>query len=240
MTMTDVLFLHGGPTMDCSYLKPWFEPLRPDYRLVFWDQKSQTLGGLYDEFQSQMKTLTRPVIVAHSWGAFLLLSALQKGVIDTKDIGAVIFIAPMLLTDERSKRGMEIVKARFSVQDAKEYDAIVNDWKPDSAVKFMKLITPYYHFDRQFDVGGNMMFDKEVSSKMNAEISGYDYRACVELLPQDTLIIYGQHDYIWPEDEYHGQAQCHIIPDAGHYVFAEKQQETLKIIRNFLEDHHGE
>ncbi|MDP9195582.1 MAG: alpha/beta hydrolase, partial [Pseudomonadota bacterium] len=87
-----LLFIHGGPGSSHRYFRPWVDPLSARFRLVFYDQAGCT--GPYDPqtpltlevLQRQLAGIVagldeKPVIAAHSWGAFLLASAVRDGIL---------------------------------------------------------------------------------------------------------------------------------------------------------------
>lgn len=234
-----ILFLHGGPTMNSDYFMPWFEPLSKSCELVFYDQKGTCVNDLHKQLKQEISKNRMPHIVAHSWGAYLILSALNEGIIDKSDIESLILIAPMPLTDQRCEYGIELRKSRFPNSVCSKIDTIWDTNDLEQASKdYIAIITPYYHHDPSFDMGGFPPFDRQTAKQINDEIKGFDLRSVLRLLPKKTLLIYGASDFFQPDPEYKATFpgyNIHVIDNAGHYVFAEAQNETMKIIEEFLE-----
>jgi proline iminopeptidase len=83
-----VVFLHGGPGDDHSYLRPLAEPLTRQFRCILYDQRGsghshltelheETLhiNRFFDDLEALRLHLTQPRLrlVGHSWGATLAL-----------------------------------------------------------------------------------------------------------------------------------------------------------------------
>jgi pimeloyl-ACP methyl ester carboxylesterase len=93
-----ILFLHGGPGMSMSHsLDTWFEELRNDFNLVFWDQRGSGLSsdGVIETSTMRLKQLIedckavselviskfkpeKMFLMGHSWGATLGIYTVNK------------------------------------------------------------------------------------------------------------------------------------------------------------------
>ncbi|MFH1152309.1 MAG: alpha/beta fold hydrolase [Pseudomonadota bacterium] len=58
--------------------------------------------------------------------------------------------------------------------------------------------------------------------------------------PDQLLILWGEKDFVFDRaflnqwKQRFPKAQCHVFPDAGHYLFEDKPRETSRIIQDFL------
>ena len=219
--------------MTADYMRPWFGSLGYQHNLIFHDQTSPSIQGCLSEIDALITAPEKTVLIGHSWGWFLVRRYCHDYI---NQIRGTTALGPMYLTDERSKDGMAFLLDKMSDEDRafrKE------KWPEDiagqeqRAAEFMRRINPYYHHDFNFRLSGTLTYDRSIAAPLNTEAKGYDHRSLVTSLPNDTCLIYGASDYIKPEAEYKGIEQ-HIIPDAGHYMFAEKNAETLAVMTDFL------
>jgi proline iminopeptidase len=83
-----IVFLHGGPGDDHSYLRPFAEPLTRQFRCILYDQRGSGQSHLtelheetlhitrfFDDLEALRLHLAQPRLrlVGHSWGATLAL-----------------------------------------------------------------------------------------------------------------------------------------------------------------------
>lgn len=237
--MQSIIFIHGGPGMDSSYFGSYFEELSQKYNLVFYNQlynekQPPKLSDLLKQLRQAVMDHKPCYVLAHSWGGFLILKAIAENIITKDDLEGIILIAPMSLTRERLKSASASLKDRLSSEHKQRLETI---WQTDDFMKagrdFLGMVTPYYHYDRAFELQYSGIFHYHTWQALNKETGDYDVSNIVNVLPKH-LIIYGSADYLQPEPEY-SKENIHIINEAGHYPFAEKQKETLQVIETFLE-----
>ncbi len=217
--------------MNSSYMQPWFNPLASEFRLIWHEQTKSDLKALAQDCADKIILNGPTHVVAHSWGSFLLLYALDQNPDAAKSLKSSVLISPMALTDINAKESMQRVQKLFSGEDLEKLNALHDRYDNHSAQELMKIVTPYYHYNSEFDMG-IPAFDKRFWREINDQIKTFDLRYTVSNLPEKSLLIYGEADFAQPDPEYE-QLQISIIPQAGHYPFAERQAYTLATIRSF-------
>jgi pimeloyl-ACP methyl ester carboxylesterase len=234
MIKPHILLLHGGPGMDCDYFFPYFSSLESDFELFYYRQKANTINALINELSDQIKASSATSIIAHSWGAFLLLVGMASKPDIFSSLKHAILISPMPLTAARCVQAMNVIQSRFSDADSALYHELKNKTDAKSA-DIIKLLLPYYHFDRSF-VMPIPYFDRVKSKTINDQLGDFDNRAHVACLPRSTLVIYGSADYTGPESEYSDLdgVTIKIIQNAGHFSFAERPKIVVPYIRDFI------
>ena len=238
-----ILFLHGGPGLDSSYLRSWFNSLTTTHNLVFYDQDyKKAEKSMIDHLCLQLITLLQSLshdyesitVYAHSWGSYLFLNTLSKYDESQSMVNRVIFSNPSATS---WKGFMESGDRLFS----KMPQDILNEISSCSdGVKLMKIALPYY-------VGNAnnvpeipfAKYDLDAYSVAEKEMENYDISKLVGLLDSNkTFTIYCENDFedISGSPEFNNFSKVIKFSDTGHFPFAERQADYIDLLRSILKD----
>jgi pimeloyl-ACP methyl ester carboxylesterase len=193
------------------------------------------LQGMVDDLKEMIlaENISQPTIIGHSMGGLVAgLFSIQN----PKDVGGLIII--------------DIAPRSYEVHYEKEFEALnmdVSQYNSRQDIdRDMEKILPD-PFIRQFL---QMNLEKvEVGYKWKLNVKGIQNSRKTLLFELEghetfqgkTLFILGEKsDYIREEDlrkikKHFPEAKIHTIKDADHYLHYKKQDEFLKVVRDFLE-----
>lgn len=245
-----LLVVHGGPGLEHSYLFPWLLPLAKLRTIIFYDQHGCgndrtpateiSVNLLIDQLRALVGSLDGESpydIIAHSWGAYLVLRAILHGKISRPN--RLILISPVGLTAERSAGAVQRLIERIPANVMKEYEMDLSTSEADSCLRALKRIVPYYcansthHSSPEFGA-----YCPDVEASVEGSLGDCDLRG-VDVRDVRKLLVYGTHDFESPANTREIQdhnCQIEVLPDAGHFCFSERSTEFLKVTTKFLRD----
>ncbi len=244
----NIAFMQGGPGVDADYLKPLAASLfdfgMPVFALEHARDIDQAPSLTTDVMAHRLSAACGngpAIVVTHSWGNHVLMHGLLKGIITPEKLAGVIAIAPMPLTARALGTARDRLMARFDDRQLGEIADLKKrvDAEPDDRAlgrRFMRLIAPAYMANPDLSPAVVGDYYSRSAARLGVEIKEYDVTGAVRLLPMRTLVIYGSHDYIRPEDNPDLNTQADIVsvvPGAGHYPFIDQPGETLSLVRNY-------
>ena len=245
-----MLVVHGGPGLDHTYLVRWFGPLAKLRTFIFFDQvgcgrdlSAKESASLHENIR-QMDSLVSLLgsdegigFFAHSWGALLTLSYLLEH--PSAKTNEVVLCSPQALTSELSAEAASTLVSRMPPDVVSEYKRLVSLSSRDSNRLAMQTILPYYvgtpNSPPDLEFG---FYDPNVEQKVNETIETYDIRHAAKVIPQKTLLVYGELDFERPENTAELQnpsTRLVVIPNAGHFSFAESPQVFQETMLEFLD-----
>lgn len=259
-----IVVLHGGPGLDHTYLRPWFEPLTDTHQVVFYDQRG--LGGSrarlnmvsismsryltdLDRIRERVAQRERIIVLTHSWGAIpALLYALQA----PDRVEAMILVSPVepgsrfaALTSERqvAKRDPADQHAMDSLKASPQFRA--RDSETINQLFFHTFRGTFADpdvADSLFAVNlqpRTVKQGQEVARLLLAPLEGLDFWDELEQLQVPVLIVHGESDPIPVEmvemlNETLPESNMVILQNTGHFPFIENQVEFFGAVRQFL------
>lgn len=258
-----ILFLHGGPGLFHDYLAESFRQLSSEYRLIFFDQRGSgnshpidpesgiTINDFISDIEALRKVLELPsfTIIGHSWGGLLaVLYARQYG----QYLKSMILIDPAPGSSDLDKSGREKLQQRLTGEDRTEIRSIMesNPFQSGDIKAISRLIQisekpRYYNQSFVENKKTTITFEKimklqTISSLLEKELDNYDIYNELRNIDTRTLIIHGDFDPIPIESSRKysvllDNARLEIIENCGHFPFEEKNQETITLIKDFIE-----
>lgn len=250
------IIIHGGPGLEHTYLYEWLKPLSQYRELFFYDQlgcgndktpaKEVTTSSLIEQLASKISQFSKTQqisIIAHSWGAYLALSALHNPTLNNR-IKELVLISPIPLTGARNRASTGQLLSRLPKEILTKYEKIAfnhSESNQKAGLKIMQLLLPYYlspsSRQKPPDItfkSYNLALDEQITNSLGE----YDLRTPKLNLPDKTLTIYGEDDFETPlgtKELQKPPTVLKIIPKAGHFPFAEKPTEFKKIMAEFFE-----
>lgn len=239
-----ILFIHGGPGLSSSYFKGWFNDLEDNYDLIFYDQNYNIHKGLSittalcRELKSKLLITSQQydeiVVFAHSWGVYILLKSIEdmKGQSYWKKINKFILTNPSDTDWANFCESGDKLFAKMSEEEMNKISSCVD------GVELMKLAMPYYvgSISNVPDIEIDR-YDMEAYDRISEEMEYYNVTDLVKLLPSDrTYTIYCENDFesITGSPELGQNTIVFHFSKAGHFPFAEYQEEYMKLIKEIL------
>lgn len=240
-----ILFLHGGPGLDSSYLKGWFDSLSPDYNLYFYDQdyRNHNEGILYNLYlqllehvNNLQKTYQEIVLFCHSWSNIILLKSLEFDPFFLANFSKVIFVNPSSVCWEKFQAFADKLFSRIPS------DVIANIMQCKTGLELIRSTLPYYvgcpnHVPPiSFEV-----YDDDAFDKVALELENFDLSAqCNKLSPANSFTIYCENDIESIDDSLclAENSTVFTFAKAGHFPFAEYNEEFIELLKNILNDNN--
>lgn len=229
-----VVVLHGGPGFSHAYLVPHLAPLAASRTLIFFDQlssRSKRCPGIVTAEQvfadardviDHVFTLDRAEVIAHSWGALVLLGALI-GRPDMRMSG--ILISPVPTNRARFDQMRSNLFSRFEPDLLARMSAL-----PDKALDGLALKPFLAHYLSNQDADlTDLSFSPGDYRQIIETLGDYDMGRAVPQLA-DCHVILGEDDFIAAdllEDYASHCSSMTLLPDAGHFPFAERPEAFL-------------
>ncbi len=240
-----LVVIHGGPGLEHSYLVNPLRSLSEQRKLYFYDQhgcgSNRTLPenfkitDLVSQFVAIIRSIgsDKPVdILAHSWGAYIFFETLKA--YPDMQFGKIILVSPIGLIRSRFDDSGERLISRIPEDVMGQVEKIMEE---GDGPKLMDIIAPYYMSRMRSDVRLEFKdYCAENFDRIVELLGDYDCRDIKSLLPKDIILIYGDNDIEESKDttEIHDNVSVRIIDDAGHFSFAEQQDQFMAIIKAFL------
>lgn len=246
-----MIFVHGGPCMDHSSFRPWFDPLADGFELIFYDQRghgrsaaaspeTMTRAQLSDDLARLCERFAqgRATVLGHSFGGFIALECALR------HPGLIRRL--ILVSTAPSAQIFRQVRAR-AIRKGASADMLQHFGRlqhSDEAIRAAFLeIAPLY-FDRPDPALIAAAFAKLIcradGNLRAAELSSYDLRCRIAEIDIPTLILAGDNDFVCPDSEARWMqvmlpnARLHVFEHCGHFPFIERQQDCLRVIRQWL------
>lgn len=224
-----LVFIHGWG-VSSEIFKPLYYFLREDFNVYDLDlpgfgntpiEKIMTLKNYADFVYEFLKKnqIQNPVIIGHSFGGAV---AVKFALLYPNEILKLILVDASAVRQPR--RQMILIKK------------IADILKPLLPEKLRKFILKLFGYDKTDYAQIESPKLKETFKNVISE----DLSPYFSLIKIPTLIIWGEKDLITPLNE--GKliaknilgAKLEIIKNAGHFVFLEKPEEFIKLIKDFV------
>ncbi len=233
-----IVFMHGGPGLTSSYLYNWFDSLKNDYDLHFYNQEYADRGlGIMYSLSEQLKselfqlkdTYSEIILLCHSWANLILLNSIRLDHEILKKVSKIIFSNPSSLKWESfNEFGSKLIKR---IPENKVNSII----STTDGIEYMNKLLPYYVGDPNkvppivFD-----KYDMEAYDLVESELKGFNFTSECRLLNQDFCYsIYCDNDIETIDDsrELAENTKSFRFPYAGHFPFAEFNKEFISLLR---------
>ena len=244
MEREKVILVHGGPGLSFDYLKAPFEFLSDRFSLSFhqqslkdWNSTESVIDFLCRDldFFCQSQSPEKPFhLIAHSWGALLVYSALKTGFL--KKLDRCLLVSPIGLTKKDFDASGERLFSKVSESDM---EVLEKYQAADDGAGFMSAATKYYVASGTNDINlGITKYSFDEYEKTIDALPDYDFSqvSIFSNFAGRILSIYGDNDIETPSEmaEIVPGVSTEIIPRCGHFAFAERPDEFQPIVSRFL------
>jgi pimeloyl-ACP methyl ester carboxylesterase len=255
-----LLILHGGPGSDHSAVKAPLLPLADRYQLVWIDHRGNgrsaqsdpthwTLDQWADDVRDFCDTLgiVKPVVLGQSFGGTV-----------TQGYGARHpgHASKLIISSIGARWDFELSMKRFGERGGPEAERVARDFwsrmNPEDVIEYRKVCLPLYAAQASIEDARKMALNKEDVMRHFLGPSGFfqhmDLRASLAAVTCPTLVLAGREDPVIPwelSQELSASLTSSATPAAkrfvcldgcGHGIWRDKPDESLKIIRDFIDD----
>jgi pimeloyl-ACP methyl ester carboxylesterase len=252
------LVLHGGPGLDHTYLRPYFDGLRDVTRVLYVDLRGHGRSGAPPEstgytitaaaddlaLVSEREGMTSVDVIAHDFGATVALALAAR---HPSLVRRMVLIAPLrdgaqvAAVAERSRRALGESGWR-AVQGLTTAQGTLRD-AHDLPRLFRALGVMWWH--RTPDeatlraLTGTMIYRAEADARFLAAARRWSATLVAPEVRAPTLVIAGADDRTFLPEECRALAEAlpHgtfvAIPEAGHLPFVERPGEVERAVRGF-------
>ncbi|MGH2533849.1 MAG: alpha/beta fold hydrolase [Thermomicrobiales bacterium] len=252
-----ILLLHGGPGFDHTGFKPFLSLLADTAQLIYLDQRGQgqsarapietcTPEQMADDAVALCRALgiARPVVLGHSYGGFV---ALHMAIRHPDAVGSLILVDTAAATADMGDAGATL-QARYGAEARAAAERVfAGDFSEAAMAAFSHLVAPAYvgnpaNLEAVSGIWARSSFNPEVASYYFRELAPtYDPRSRLGEIRAPTLVVAGEQDWLTPPSASRviaagtPGADLIVIPDVGHFPFAEQPEAFAAIVRRFLE-----
>lgn len=261
---TPVIFLHGGPGLDSSYLLPQMKKLAKKYQVVFYDQRGsgkslpiKLITGFYtlNQFVADLERLRQTlrfnqiILVGHSWGGILAIAYAIKY---PSHLRGLVLMNSIPSTSEGFKAYSEEIEKRIlpvlnsidaTVKSPAFIRGDVQAFKRYCELVFKPTLYNIKDISKislnfSATTAKNQIKIEKIFSRQLLE-KEYDFRPQLKELHTPTLVIHGDVDPIplWTAQQTADSiphAKLLVIKNSGHFSYAEKEREVFLALDSFI------
>lgn len=260
---TCILFFHGGPGLSSAYFEPFINFIKPDidknfsifnlnlpnhgnnYSLNFKKNNYiDYINQLTQSINDKLVNFSKFYLVAHSFGAQLILESICRFSFCKKKLKGIIFMS-LPYTKMNSEEYIEKKKLILDKYDPSE----IKDLK---FLEYWKLILPLY-FYHEFSHENETLYvnklTKDLSWESNKWLADENFnffelaQSCRSKLPNIPMAyMEGDHDIVVPDNNYQtilndlNPSSYIKIPNSGHFFFLENKLQSRKFLIDFILD----
>ncbi len=262
---TPILVLHGGAGfLTHDYLRPHFDQLAKDNRIIYYDQRGigKSGGELSPEqiniqtYLEDIETIRRTlgvrkiILLGHSWGSFL---ALHYAMVYPDCVDKLILTSSMPASSEDLYPFFAELSKRLSpykeILDAIESTDAFKSGDPGIVAKKQSLVFQTYMYLPKDIEKVNLWISQEANQKGQKVwdifretifMKPFNFYAQLKEISCPTLIIHGADDVIPIEsaEKIHNSipnSRLVIIKECGHFPFVEQPGQHFDSINEFLQ-----
>jgi proline iminopeptidase len=258
-----LIVLHGGPGLDHTMFRPWFDRLGDTFLVIYVDLRGQGRSERVDPSTLTLSLYARDVsalakilgleryaVLGHSYGAFVTLAH----AVEERDASHYV-ISHGVASGAKMMEEVRENLARF--EPAELRDQVTRSWDlepqartTDDVERLLEMQLPF-HFAhptgpayREFvDNLGRAVFAPEVLAYAASHEYPIEYEDRLALINRPTLVISADSDRTCTvrsaRDLHHGIAgsELGIIAGAGHMSYVEAPDFYFPMVRDFLMRH---
>ncbi|MCX6813353.1 MAG: alpha/beta hydrolase [Candidatus Azambacteria bacterium] len=224
----NLIFLHGWG-LSSEILKPLYHYLKNDFAVYFLDlpgfgdspiEKPMTLGSYAEVVYKFIKdnNIEKPIVIGHSFGGAV---ATKLAILHPESVLKLILVGASAIRQLRRK--MILIKK------------VADFLKPIFPLKSKKFILKLLKLDKT----DYAQIENPELKQSFKNVIAEDLKPYLSFIKSPTLVIWGEKDAVTPLSE--GKLIAETIPDAklavvknaGHFLFLEKPEEFIKLIKEF-------
>lgn len=252
------LIVHGGPGLDSTYMRPWFDELRDVTRVLYVDLRGHgrsspppdgdgyTINAAADDLAMLIErdSAAPADVIAHDFGATVAMSlaARHPGL-----VRRLVLIAPLrdgAQVRDVGRRSQEVLGAQGwqAIQALSTPQGTLRDAHQLPAL-FRRLGPMWWHRPPSDEtirsLTGTMVYRPEADANFLSAVRRWSAVLVAPDVRAPTLVISGDDDRTFLPAE--SRALSEVMPhgsfvsiaDAGHLPFVERTRETLRAVRAF-------
>jgi proline iminopeptidase len=256
-----IVFIHGGPVLDHSYLLPPMAELARDHQLIFYDQRAcgksslevdtttMSIPGFVEDIELLRRELNLGNIhlLGHSWGGLLAMSYAVKY---PDHLRSLILSNSIPASTEKWQEEQMLLAQRITPEDSLRRAEILQSGEmqenPSEAVRKLLLLSykPQFYNPELLDslslhIPGDYMERSREFQRLGPDLASFNLYEDLEKFDKPTLIIYGDQE---PAAALSAEELERTIPnaeyvrikDCGHFPFVEQPELYFDAIRTFL------
>jgi proline iminopeptidase len=244
-----LVLVHGAPGMDHTHWRPWLEPLADEFRLIFYDQRGHGRSErvppeelTLERFAQDIDTVARRLelerfaVLGHSFGAVVATyHAIHRGT-------AAAYVISQG-ADSLDGLGRDIAESfadRPEVLAIWEREKTVRDEAEARELADAKMLS-FFAGEPPPGFGAETTFAPETLRHLATNGFGnFDFGPELDRVTAPTLVIAGELDRTCTPRAARAlhagirDSRLVILPGAGHIGFAERQDEYIAAVREFL------
>lgn len=244
-----LVVVHGGPGLEHTYLVEWLLPLSQYRTLLFYDQcgcgrdrtplSEVSASGTVDQLHALIEALdikSGVGVFCHSWGSHVFLSLLQRKL--SIGIEEAIISNPFALNLQRLARAGQRLRDRLPSTVRALVQEMGKNPRDETGGQMIQALLPYYvavpEHAQRLKIPS---FSLAVNAKVSHSIGNFNLREVSSSLPDRTLIIYGEKDFLRQTESHElltESVTTITIPETGHFPFAENPQAFLTAVLSFI------
>jgi proline iminopeptidase len=257
-----LIALHGGPGLDHTEFGRWLDPLARRLRLLLVDGRAQgrsepappetwTLARFAADVEELAEALglDRPVVLGHSFGAFV---ALQHAVeFPGRTAGTIVSAG---VASQRHLQGIGARLAAFEPAELREgvsaaWAAEEEARTPQDVAELLAAQLPFHFADPRDPRIGDLLdamrdarFSPDVlRAAARGEIAGPELEERLAVARSPMLVLAGRHDRICPPEAAEAiaagapDAELVVLERSGHMGFVEEPDAYLAAVEAFLD-----
>jgi proline iminopeptidase len=248
-----LIVLHGGPGLDHVHLRPWLDPLREEFRVLYVDERGQGQSERVDPATLSLEVFARDVdllaeglgldrfaLLGHSFGAIITTwHAINLGTAAAYVISGGGDSSAKLMADvEASLEAMG--EAGKPIAASWEWEQTVET--PEDCAELMRIQNPFhFHGPPPPGFAEDTVYAPEVLRHFaSAGYGDFDYTPDLGRVSKPTLVLVGEHDRTTTpraarvlHEGIPGSEHAEL-PAAGHMSMIEAQDAYLGHVRDFL------
>jgi proline iminopeptidase len=247
-----MIFLHGGPGFDYLSLRPPFEPLADEARLIFYDHRGNGRSDHGDPSRWTLKQwardlamlidtlgLDRPIVFGQSFGGIVA----QQFALDFPGRYSGLVIASSL-----ARFDLDAIVGNFERLHGREHAEIARQFftrrTPGIEREYRSRCLPLYTVGRA-PIGAVSIMNPLVSEhffSIDGEGLSYDFSERLHEIAVPVLVLGGDRDPVVPVPNLRdmadrfapGIADCVVLEHCGHGPGRDCPEPTLHILRHFI------
>ncbi|MEM9397807.1 MAG: alpha/beta hydrolase [Pseudomonadota bacterium] len=250
-----VVMVHGGPGGDHSISKPYFGQLTDLAQVVYYDHRGNgrssgddpndwNLAQWGDDLRGLCDALgiERPIVIGTSFGGFVSLSYASR---HPEHAAALVLISTAAQVDfEEIYRAFDKLGGPAVAKVARDYWERPTD---EGRLRYRDHCLPFYQRSTSgnSDWGSRVLWRNETALHFNGPHSEHgrmDFRDALQRIHCPVLLMVGEEDPITPpvfsdviaEHLSNNKLVYRRFSGCGHGVIADKPEEALQAIRDFI------
>jgi proline iminopeptidase len=253
-TGTPLLLLSGGPGLDVEYMTPIAQELGSSYKCILLEQRgtgqsqpptvtaeNMTVKLAVEDIEVLRISLKldRITILGHSWGGML---AMAYAAAHPDHVRSLILVDSGGMDLSFARVFRDNIRARESVSDRQKI-AEVNAAIP--SVALLRLLTPFYFFDRALGEKiavntPNDVINPKTAGLMRDDIAkDYNVRTQMTAFRRPVLIIQGRQDPMPESTAIETRSALEnstlvFLDECGHFPWIEQPKTFFRQVRGFL------